>query len=145
MTDDYRFQVSPILPDGTMFNIRSATANEFAADLQWAAENVHKIVDAVDSIKKVGAISQQLPVQQATHEGGWQTPPQAPAPQYAQPQQQGYAPPQQAAPAGPGPSCVHGPRVFKSGTSKSSGKPYKMWACPSRDRNNQCDPEWVRD
>lgn len=45
---------------------------------------------------------------------------------------------------GAAPSCAHGPRTFKSGISKA-GKPYKLWACSSYDRNDQCQPEWVRD
>lgn len=54
-------------------------------------------------------------------------------------------PPQQQAPASAGnaPGCDHGTRVYKSGVSKA-GKPYKMWACPSGDRNDQCSPEWIR-
>lgn len=46
-------------------------------------------------------------------------------------------------PASSGPECRHGDRVFKSGTSKA-GKPYKMWSCPSSDRNDQCDPVWIK-
>ncbi len=46
------------------------------------------------------------------------------------------------APSSAAPSCVHGVRRFKEGISKA-GKPYKMWACPSSDRNAQCSPEWV--
>jgi hypothetical protein len=67
-----------------------------------------------------------------------------------QPQQQ-YAPqaPSQApqaasqAPAGNPPLCAHGPRQWKEGVSKA-GNPYKMWACPSRDRNDQCQPQWAK-
>jgi hypothetical protein len=63
----------------------------------------------------------------------------------AAPQQSWSEQPTQQAPAPQGgPACVHGARVFKSGTSKA-GKPYKMWACPSQNRQAQCDPEWVRD
>jgi hypothetical protein len=42
------------------------------------------------------------------------------------------------------PTCMHGPRVYREGVSGKTGKPYKMWACPSDDRANQCQPEWVR-
>lgn len=40
------------------------------------------------------------------------------------------------------PSCKHGYRELKSGTSKA-GKAYKCWSCPSKDRKDQCDPIWV--
>jgi hypothetical protein len=33
-------------------------------------------------------------------------------------------------------------KEYKTGVGKT-GKPYKMWACPSRDRGNQCPPEWL--
>lgn len=44
--------------------------------------------------------------------------------------------------AGPVPSCNHGLMEFKSGTSKA-GKPYKCWSCTSKDRKDQCPPNWV--
>ena len=40
------------------------------------------------------------------------------------------------------PTCKHGYRELKSGTSKA-GKAYKCWSCPSKDRKDQCDPIWV--
>ena len=55
----------------------------------------------------------------------------------------------QAQPAPPAPhgqqapSCAHGVREWKAGTSKA-GKAYKMWSCPSQDRSTQCEPVWVR-
>lgn len=74
-----------------------------------------------------------------------------------QPQGQGYQPQQQYAPQGPSqasqtasqapagnaPHCAHGPRQWKEGVSKA-GNAYKMWSCPSRDRNDQCQPQWVK-
>lgn len=71
---------------------------------------------------------------------------QAATPRPAQQQSGGWggqAPAQAAAPAGPAPTCVHGERIYKEGTSRA-GKPYKMWSCPSRDRNAQCEPQWIR-
>ena len=47
-------------------------------------------------------------------------------------------------PAGDIPTCAHGQRKFVEGTSKA-GKPYRAWFCPSPDRANQCDAQWVRD
>jgi hypothetical protein len=43
---------------------------------------------------------------------------------------------------GAAPTCPHGVKEYKSGVGKT-GKPYKRWACPSQDRNNQCKPEWL--
>jgi len=42
--------------------------------------------------------------------------------------------------AGSGHTCAHGERVYKSGTSAKG--PWAGWMCPSKDRNNQCKPEW---
>jgi|SRR5690606_14341081 len=47
------------------------------------------------------------------------------------------------APNGQTETCAHGEMVYRSGVSKA-GKPYKMFACPERDRNAQCDPVWVK-
>jgi hypothetical protein len=48
------------------------------------------------------------------------------------------------------PSCKHGPRAFKSGQSKGkfntdgTPKEWKMWACPSKNRDDECEPSWIR-
>ena len=38
--------------------------------------------------------------------------------------------------------CKHGERVYKSGTSKASGKPWAHWACVERIKTEQCEPLW---
>jgi hypothetical protein len=38
--------------------------------------------------------------------------------------------------------CKHGNRVFKQGDSRSSGKPWAMWACIETRKANQCEPMW---
>jgi hypothetical protein len=40
------------------------------------------------------------------------------------------------------PTCKHGYMEFKTGVSKA-GKAYKCWSCPSKDRKDQCPPQWV--
>ena len=64
---------------------------------------------------------------------GWDAP-AAPAPSFAA----------ATAPMGAAPTCQHGNRVFKEGiagpNAKNPGRPYKMWVCPSPDRNSQCKP-----
>lgn len=39
------------------------------------------------------------------------------------------------------PSCVHGPRVWKEGTS-SAGKRWQAWMCPIGKKGDSCDPMW---
>jgi hypothetical protein len=39
-------------------------------------------------------------------------------------------------------SCIHGARVWRTGTTKA-GKPYGMWKCnPPHGTSNHCDPIW---
>lgn len=39
-------------------------------------------------------------------------------------------------------TCKHGERVFKSGESKASGKPWAMWSCVEKRKEDQCEPLW---
>lgn len=39
-------------------------------------------------------------------------------------------------------TCKHGERVFKSGESKASGKPWAMWSCVEKRKEDQCEPMW---
>jgi len=41
------------------------------------------------------------------------------------------------------PVCKHGHMVFKSGTSKTTGKPYEGYTCISTDRADQCKAVWL--
>lgn len=38
--------------------------------------------------------------------------------------------------------CKHGERVYKSGTSKATGKPWAHWACIEKLKSEQCEPLW---
>lgn len=38
------------------------------------------------------------------------------------------------------PTCIHGPRVYRSGVSKTTGKPYAFWSCPLPQSPEQCKP-----
>jgi hypothetical protein len=64
------------------------------------------------------------------------------APQAASIQSSGPAPEwaSSAAPAAnagpPAPQCPHGVKIYASGTSQKTGKPWKAWDCPTK----QCDP-----
>jgi len=40
------------------------------------------------------------------------------------------------------PTCKHGYREYKTGTSKT-GNAYKCWSCPSKDRKDQCAVQWI--
>lgn len=40
--------------------------------------------------------------------------------------------------------CAHGEMTYREGVGKASGKAYKGFFCPERDRSNQCEPKYVR-
>ena len=56
------------------------------------------------------------------------------------PQAQAPAPKAPQATGSSTPPCKHGTRVFKNGTSKKTGKPWKGWMCPIENRDEQCEP-----
>lgn len=39
-------------------------------------------------------------------------------------------------------TCKHGERVYKSGESKATGKPWAMWSCIEKIKGQQCEPMW---
>lgn len=92
-----------------------------------AAYEVDKIVKQADrSLSNSGSQSQQK-------SGGYQ-------------KKQGGKPgePEGAtkAPNGRTERCDHGDMIYRSGMGKS-GKPWKAFFCPEKDRNAQCEPVWV--
>ena len=122
--DTTAFQVNIKSPGGTLLNIYATDA----ADLSQKLEELESHAAQIAAIEGVfGAVSHAAPIA---------APPSQQVP--------GNAPssPGNGAP-GAAPSCVHGPRIFREGVSKSTGKPYKMWACSNPDRNTQCKAEWV--
>jgi hypothetical protein len=39
--------------------------------------------------------------------------------------------------------CQHGFMIWKTGISPKTGKPYKGWTCPSKNRDFQCTAIWI--
>jgi hypothetical protein len=39
--------------------------------------------------------------------------------------------------------CQHGVMIWKTGISPKTGKPYKGWTCPSKNRDFQCQAIWI--
>ena len=75
---------------------------------------------------------------------GAQGKPAAPAAPAAAPAQS-YGPPAGAseAPGGEVRNCVHGQMTFRAGNAKATGKPYRLFACPERDRDKQCRAQFL--
>ena len=137
------FKVSEA-PDSPMFTLRASSATELehlAADAaqHGAAIGRYLVEFRAGLLAGVGVTPQHAP--HAAPQAPSQAAPAA-QPQYqAQPAPQAPQAPVTGA-TGAAPSCPHGVKEYKSGVNKQ-GRPYKMWACPSRDRNNQCPPEWL--
>lgn len=50
----------------------------------------------------------------------------------------------QQAPGGEKRYCEHGEMEFKSGVAKASGKPYSLFGCTERDRDQQCKAQFLK-
>lgn len=145
MSDSFKIQQN-VKVNNDLINLRADDANEFKAIAEWVIENAALFVNVAAALNAVppalaaNVASVQVQTEPAPQQNGGWGQPQQQAPSFAQPQQA----PQYGQPQEQGPACRHGARAFKSGTSKA-GKPYKMWACPSSNRQDQCEPQWVRD
>lgn len=130
-SDNTGLQVNFKTPSGTLINLYATDSADLASkleDIEGVASQIAALEGVLTAASRASGISAPPSHQSAGN------PPSRPS-----------TPPSSApAPSGAAPSCAHGPRQFKSGISKA-GKPYKLWACPSFDRNDQCSPEWVRD
>jgi len=47
------------------------------------------------------------------------------------------------APGGETRYCDHGQMIFRSGVSQKTGNPYQLFACPERDRSQQCKAQFL--
>lgn len=108
--------------------VSQACAAALEAQLHEQGIEIEKIARLASGLGGATVVAQPEVGQPAVH----------PVPVVSQAEQQLAAPPVVQGEH----SCVHGARVFKSGTSKA-GKPYSLWACVSMDRANQCKPEWA--
>ncbi len=112
---------------GTLINIYAVDEADLSAKLEQI-ESVSSQIGALEGVLNAASSASGISAPPSAQPTGSTFPRQAEAPSNA--------------PSSAAPSCVHGVRRFKEGISKA-GKPYKMWACPSSDRNAQCSPEWV--
>lgn len=127
--------------NGDLFCVRGNTSEEFAANLTAAVTG--ELIDyclAFQEAAQATAKPQANSVAVAQEVLGARpaavaTPRPAPTPQPA------------AKPQGSTPTCAHGEMAWKEGVSgpnsKNPGTPYKMWACPSSNRADQCKPIWA--
>lgn len=122
--DDWKIQVSiksSASKDADMINIRANTADELSVLLEGVSDYSTQIAATA---KMVQAAYNTLPLA---------TPVSTPA---TTPKVSSV--PDQAKAASP--TCIHGPRVFRSGISKKTGQPYAFWSCPQPQGADQCKP-----
>lgn len=155
---DTKFQVNLKAGDA-LINLYATNPDELGREIE-ALESLAPVLAALDGTLKAAYATSNVaapPSQQLGQPaGGWGQPgqgniqPGGYAQHEQQSQQQGPPPawaqgPAPAQGAGPGgQTCAHGAMVWKQGVSKTSGKPYSGFFCPSSDRNNQCKPVFSR-
>lgn len=125
MSENYAIQYSVKTPRDSMLNLRADTKEEFELLAAWALQNSARFLDLETAIKGVPpALAGNVTSVSV---------------QTTQPQGQ----PLGNEPSTPAPSCVHGPRNFKTGTVKNgkrAGQQWQAWDCSQ----NMCEREWVR-
>jgi len=119
--DDWKLQVSYKTPAGDMINVRANTADELSVLLEGVSDYSTQIAAAA---KMVTAAYNTLPLATPASTPVT-TPPVSSIPDQAKAQS---------------PTCIHGPRVFRSGVSKKTGQPYAFWSCPQPQGADQCKP-----
>ena len=124
--EDWKLQVSYKTPTGDMINIRANTADELSVLLEGVGDYSTQISSVQQKIVGAYALS---PLSTTTSTTG--TKPLVSSPPTQVSQASGTA----------SPVCKHGPRIWREGISKASGKPYAFWACPSPQGTvDQCKP-----
>jgi hypothetical protein len=123
-TENWKLQVSIKSTNGDLINVRANTADELSVLLEGLSDYSTQIAA---TSKAVSAAYVVLPLSTGS------TTPDTPV--WAS-----SAPTQASAPSST-PTCVHGGRVFRQGVSKTTGKPYAFWACPTpQGTPDQCKP-----
>ena len=133
-TEDWKLQVSYKTPTGDMINIRANTADELSVLLEGIGDYSTQIAATK---KKVEGAYTVLPLSTPTSTTG-----QAPSAGFNSPASVNSAPPSPVQGNGQAaPTCIHGARIFRQGVSKTTGKPYAFWACPTpQGTPDQCKP-----
>jgi hypothetical protein len=135
--EEWKLQVSYKTPAGDMINVRAQTADELSVLLEGVGDYstqiaaVQRLVVGAYTLAPLGT----QPLTQGT----------MPSTSYVPPQGQGpllTPPPSAITPSGSAsPTCMHGARIFRSGMSAKTGKPYAFWACPTpQGTPDQCKP-----
>lgn len=135
MSESFKIQQN-VKVNQDLINLRADNPEEFKAIAEWVIENAALLVNVQTALNGVppalaGNVTKtQLVQDNPPQQGSWAAP-------------QGQQPPSFANPASAAPSCRHGERTYRSGTGKN-GKEWKAYFCPSSNRQDQCDAQWVK-
>ena len=134
MAEDWKLQVSYKLSTGDLINIRANSADELSVLLENVGDYSTQIHATQRMLAGAGTLAplSTTATTTGTTPPPYSTPPQANIPSATAPQ----ASPQPAS----GPTCIHGPRKYKSGISSKTGNPYAMWVCTQPQGADQCKP-----
>jgi len=119
--EDWKLQVSYKTPSGDMINVRANTADELSVLLEG-----------------IGDYSPQIAAVQKLLTGAYNVAPLSTPSSTPSIKPPVSSVPDQAKAASP--TCIHGPRVYRSGISKKTGQPYAFWSCPQPQGVDQCKP-----
>ena len=130
-SEDYKLQVSirsTMASNADMINIRANTVEELSVLLEGISDYSTQIAATARMITGAYTVSPLATTTSTVDNPPWAT----------------SAPDQTPPPSNGGlssPTCIHGPRIFRSGTSNKTGKPYAFWACPTpQGTPDQCKP-----
>ena len=127
--EDWKLQVSYKTPTGDLINIRAQTAEELSVMLEGVSDYSTQIAATGKLIQ--GAYTVAPLATTGSTAGTMQPPTSTTAPQLAPSVTAGLSTP----------TCIHGARIHRSGLSKTTGKPYAFWACPTpQGTPDQCKP-----
>lgn len=137
MAEDWKLQVSYKTPSGDMINVRAQTADELSVLLEGVGDYSTQIAATQQKVVAQYNLSPLSTTSSTTNTGHSQS--SAPGYPSAPPVS---APPSPVNASGQAsPTCVHGARIFRQGVSKTTGKPYAFWACPTpQGTPDQCKP-----
>lgn len=130
-------EVSVTLKGGTGFDapwvvVRAGSISSALSQLKaYAAE----LKELLDTATKVGGYFARNGAQKPAGGSGQTAGTSAPA---------NDKPAYQQAPGGQQKFCSHGEMTFRSGVGKASGKAYKGFFCPSSNRDEQCEAQFLR-
>jgi len=137
MAEDWKLQVSYKTPSGDMINVRAQTADELSVLLEGVGDYSTQIAATQQKVLASYNLNPLSTTSSTTNIGHSQSSPQGfqSAPPVS-------APPSPVNASGQAsPTCVHGARIFRQGVSKTTGKPYAFWACPTpQGTPDQCKP-----